>query len=213
MDSIGGTFALGFLVGLSAFTPPGPVVVYLIQQSLHRGFRAGLSVTLASALVGAGMLVLILETGIRMVFESPVFHLYIGLIGGISLITLGVLIGRDTLFSPLAYITNPPESSYSSSFVGGLAVNTGNPLVYIWWALIGIPSLGAAGELAGSSGLYSWSGGILGALFLWYGGISYLASQGVSHLPKKAIQVLSLLSGIFLVIFGLFLLVRYVLHP
>jgi threonine/homoserine/homoserine lactone efflux protein len=184
-----------------------------VQQTLRLGFRAGFSVTVASALVGLVMLILITATGIRSIFGSPVFHLYMGLVGGVSMVLLACLTGKEALSSLPTAVKHHVETSYSSTFFGGIVVNAANPLAYIWWAVVGIPSLGVANELAGFNGMYLWAGGILVALFLWYGGISFLVSRGMEYLPVRAIRGISLISSIFLAIFGAFLLFHYVVQP
>jgi threonine/homoserine/homoserine lactone efflux protein len=203
------TFALGFIVGIAAFSPPGPVVVYLMQQSLANGFRSGLFVTLSSAIVGSAILLLIMATGFSSLFGLPVFHLYMGLVGGLSLVTLGSLILRNSLMrSPVTETAGTPIPSIHP-FMGGLMVNAFNPMVYLWWGVIGIPSLGLAADLSGTYGIYAWSAGILLSLLLWYGGIAFLASRGKRYIPRKAIKGISLASGVFLILFGLYLLTRY----
>jgi threonine/homoserine/homoserine lactone efflux protein len=207
--ALGGAFILGFTMGLSAFIPPGPVLVLLIQQSLSRGFRAGLSITFASAVVGLGILALILGSGVSRLFGSPDFQFYMVITGGVSMALLGALIGVRSL-SPVGSGEPGPAGSFCSSpFVGGLLVNALNPLAYLWWVLIGIPGLGIATDLAGPGGMYAWSGGILGALVLWYGGLSFTISRGKGRVPAKAIQMVSFLSGVLLVIFGIYLCIRF----
>ena len=209
MEAVLGAVTFGFMIGLSGIVPPGPVFVYLLQQSLQRGLKGGFYVILASAVVGITILLLIIQTSIGIIFSSPLFDLYIGFIGGISLLILGVLIFRSSFNSSLIQDLNGTTPSFSHPFVGGLVVNALNPQVYLWWLVIGIPSLGFANDLSGVSGIYGWVVGVYLSLLTWYGGISYMVSRGRQYIPHKAIIVISLLSGIFLILSGIYLLARY----
>ena len=76
---------IGFMTGLSGVTVPGPVLIFIVQQSIARGFKSGLIATIAHAFIGGLVVVLILLTGVAEIFKSHAFELYMGLVGGLSL--------------------------------------------------------------------------------------------------------------------------------
>jgi threonine/homoserine/homoserine lactone efflux protein len=213
MPALAETFALGVMAGLSGVMFPGPVVVYVMQQSLARGFRAGFSAIVAHALVGLAVLILIITTGITALFGSPAFHAYVGLVGGASLIILGALLAlhaRDCDGAVRPGDGVPPHAG--RPFIGSLLVSVSNPQFFLWWAVIGLPNVALAHDLSGMWGVCAWTAGILAAIFSWYGAIALLASRGKQHLPAGIVRAVSLLSGAFLVIFGVCLLALYGIH-
>lgn len=164
---------IGFMTGLSGVTFPGPVLIFVLQQSLARGFKSGLIATLAHAFVGGLIVVLVLVTGVAEIFKSPAFVLYMGLVGGLSLIILGIVILRNAS-SQVSHLKPNDDGLSAGPFIGGIIVSISNPAFFLWWAVIGLPMLGQARDFAGNMGIYAWTVGILAALFLWYGGISFI---------------------------------------
>lgn len=203
---------LGFMVGLSGVTFPGPVFVFIVQQSLNNGFKSGFLATIAHALVGLIILILIMLTGTTTLFHLPGFQLYTAFIGGISLIVLGILILRNSAVQNRDIKLSKGDVDYSHPFLGGLVVSVSNPQFYLWWAVIGLPSVSIADDLLGMVGIYGWTIGILLSLFLWYGGISFIASRGKRYVSYQVVLVISLICGSTLIISGLYVLAKYLLN-
>lgn len=207
------TMTLGFMVGLSGVTFPGPVAVYIVQQSLANGWKNGFLAIIAHALVGAAMLILIITTGITMLVGSPAFTMYIGLVGGVSLVVLGVIMSLNSLHHDQPELSGDLPLHDRHPFLGGIVVSVSNPQFFLWWAVIGLPSVMVAHDLSGTFGLYGWTMGILASIFIWYGGLSFLASHGKKHLPPRTVCMVSLLSRCFLIISGIYLFANYFLKP
>jgi threonine/homoserine/homoserine lactone efflux protein len=203
--------ALGFMVGLSGVTFPGPVFIFIVQQSLANGFRSGLLAMLAHALVGLMILLLIMLTDTTTLFQLAGFQFYNGVIGGLSLMVLGILILRNFTVRNRDIKLNKGDAGYSRPFLGGLVVSVSNPQFFVWWAVIGLPSVSIADDLFGMTGIYGWTIGILLSLFLWYGGVSFIASRGSCHVSKRVILVISFICGTTLMISGFYLLAKYLL--
>jgi|GEM_PF-2356065 len=202
---------LGFMVGLSGVTFPGPVFIFVVQQSLSHGFKSGLLATTAHALVGVAIVILVTLTGITTIFSSPGFQLYIGFIGGFALLALGIVLLRNSVSQKGDIQLRRGEGGYRHPFIGGVIVSVSNPQFFLWWALIGFPSLGIAYDLLGLIGMYGWTTGILLSLFLWYGGISFITSRGNRYLSSQILLVVSLICGLFLTMSGVYVLAKYVL--
>lgn len=94
-------------------------------------------------------------------------------------------------------------------FTGGIIVSISNPAFFLWWAVIGLPMLGHARDFAGIMGIYAWTIGILVALFLWYGGISFISAQGKERIPRNLFRLISVACGLFLVLMGILFIVKY----
>ena len=203
--------ALGFMVGLSGVTFPGLVFIFVVQQSLTSGFRSGLLATTAHALVGLAILVLIILTSTTALFSLPGFQFYAGVIGGFSLIILGIMILRNFMARNLNMKLTGGDTGYGRPFLGGIVVSVSNPQFFLWWAVIGLPSVSIAEDLLGMAGIYGWTAGILLSLFLWYGSVSFVTSRGKRYVSSRVILAISLICGTTLIISGLYLLAKYLL--
>jgi threonine/homoserine/homoserine lactone efflux protein len=199
---------IGFMAGLSGITFPGPVFIFILQQSIARGFKSGFIATIAHALVGMILLVLLLLTGAVAFFKSSAFELYMGLVGGISLIILGVIILTDHSRRILSLKLNTDNPGIDP-FIGGILVSISNPAFFLWWAVIGLPLLGQASDFAGILGIYAWTLGILAAVFIWYGGISFISAKGKEHIPHKLLLSISVACGLFLIFMGILFIAKY----
>jgi len=202
---------IGFMTGLSGVTVPGPVFIFILQQSIARGFKSGFIATIAHAFIGGIIIVLILITGVAEIFKSPAFELYMGLVGGSSLIILGVIILRNSSRQVSSLKLNA-DGLNVGPFIGGIIVSISNPAFFLWWAVIGLPMLGQARDFAGIMGIYAWTIGILAAVFLWYGGISFISAQGKERIPRNLFFSISLACGLFLILMGIFFIVKYYLN-
>jgi len=201
---------IGFMAGLSGITVPGPVFIFIVQQAVVRGFKSGFIATIAHAFIGLIIIVLILITGVAVIFKSPAFELYMGLVGGLSLLILGMIILRN----PSRHVSNLKLNARGVSmgpFIGGIIVSISNPAFFLWWAVIGLPMLGQARDFAGIMGIYAWTLGILVAVFLWYGGISFISAQGKERIPRNLFFSISLACGLFLILMGILFIVKYYL--
>jgi len=199
------------MTGLSGVTVPGPVFIFILQQSIARGFKSGFIATIAHAFIGGIIIVLILITGVAEIFKSPAFELYMGLVGGSSLIILGVIILRNSSRQVSSLKLNA-DGLNVGPFIGGIIVSISNPAFFLWWAVIGLPMLGQARDFAGIMGIYAWTIGILAAVFLWYGGISFISAQGKERIPRNLFFSISLACGLFLILMGIFFIVKYYLN-
>jgi threonine/homoserine/homoserine lactone efflux protein len=202
---------IGFMTGLSGITFPGPVFIFILQQSMAKGFKSGFIATLAHAFIGGIIIMLILLTGIAEIFKSPAFELYMGLVGGLSLIILGLIILRNPS-RQVSSLKLHADGLSVGPFTGGIIVSISNPAFFLWWAVIGLPMLGQARDFAGIFGIYAWTIGILAAVFLWYGGISFFSAQGKERIPRNLFLSISLACGLFLVLMGILFIVKYYLQ-
>ena len=123
------------MAGLSGITVPGPVFIFIVQQAVVRGFKSGFIATIAHAFIGLIIIVLILITGVAVIFKSPAFELYMGLVGGLSLLILGLIILRN----PSRHVSNLKLNARGVSmgpFIGGIIVSISNPAFFLWWLFL-----------------------------------------------------------------------------
>lgn len=198
-------FAVGFMAALSGVLMPGPVFVFILHQSMLKGFKAGVLAASAHAVV-AVMIVILAVVGLAPLFESQAFQLYIGAIGGFSLIVLGSIIIKSSRKSSEFGERNSTISV--GPFTGGLIVSLANPAFFLWWAVIGLPMLGYVMDRGGVLGVLSWMVGSLAAIFAWYGGIAYASARGRKHVEKLLFPI-ALACGLFLIFMGILMIIKY----
>lgn len=129
------------------------------------------------------MIVILAVVGLAPLLESQAFQLYIGAIGGFSLIVLGSIIIKSSRKSSEFGERNSATSV--GPFTGGLIVSLANPYFFLWWAVIGLPMLGYVMDQGGVLGVLSWMAGSLAAMFAWYGGIAYTSARGRKHVKNS----------------------------
>lgn len=120
----------GFLIGFSLGVIPGPVFFMLLQTTLNKGRKAGLSIALGintADLTSISICIL----GAAAFFKDSTNNFYIGLAGGGLLLALGtkhiIRPGRSTL---------PFKSNavgYMGHFTKGFLINFVNPFTVAVW--------------------------------------------------------------------------------
>jgi threonine/homoserine/homoserine lactone efflux protein len=197
-------FIEGLLSGLLLAVSLGPIFIALTQTSLEKGVYPGLT-------VGAGiwfsdiLIVYLLYRfihNIKSTIESPAFMFWMGLSGGIVLIVFGI-----------ALLFKKPKLNYEkirnkkSDFLGfwmkGFIVNTANPFTFVFW--IGIISTYMIGRNTESTHLFILLGTILAVIILSDAAKVYLANFLRKWLTHDHINTVTNISGIILILFGLFL--------
>lgn len=198
-------FAVGFMAALSGILMPGPVFVFILHQSMLKGFKAGVLAASAHALV-AVVIVILVVVGLAPLFESQAFQLYMGAIGGFSLIVLGSIIIKSSRKS--AELGERNSKIKVGTFTGGLIVSLSNPAFFLWWAVIGLPILGDVIDRGGTPGVLAWMIGALAAIFSWYGGIAYASARGRKYV-SKLLSPIATACGVFLIFMGILMIIKY----
>jgi threonine/homoserine/homoserine lactone efflux protein len=195
-----GEIIRNILLGISLAAPLGPSGVAVIQNGLQKGFvRAfltGLGVTMADATY-----LLIVFFGVSSFISIPVVKVLIWTLGASLLLYLGFQNIRggarrlDLLDKPLTASRNP--------LLIGYLINISNPIAVIWWlgiygALLGVTTTGSARM---SSLLLSST--ILVGILIWHSSMSLLTHWGRRFVNERTIEIISLIAGIVLALFGL----------
>jgi threonine/homoserine/homoserine lactone efflux protein len=196
---------LGFLIGLSGSLLPGPMLVYVVAKSSVEGGGVGPRVVLGHLSTEALFLLLFL-LGLG-VFTLPSVHTFMGLLGGSLLLLLGGLSARrawgklDSGRVPLLSLPPLPGGVLFSSLL--------NPTVPLWWVTVGFSTLLEAFSAASYPGVTLWLVGHGLSDMFWFSGISRMASRGRRVVGTRLHRLLLAFCGLFLLLFGLLLLLRY----
>jgi threonine/homoserine/homoserine lactone efflux protein len=194
-------FLLAFALGLTGALAPGPTFVATVNASISGGWTTGPKVTLGHMLAELALFILIVF-GLAAVAlpYTPV----ITVIGGIALVIFGAL---TLIGSRNVSIQNTPSGIVTNPYLTGLVTSLANPYFWLWWL-----SIGSAMVIAGLEGGLVLAGiflvGHWGADLGWYTLVSYGISRGTVFLSDRTYQIIMVLCGIFLVLFGAYYLSR-----
>ena len=200
-------FTEGVMLGLTLSILLGPIFVALTQTGIKHGIRAGLS-------VGTGIWVsdiLVISVGwffikqLDSMTKHPSFQLWMGMVGGIILITFGILSilnkhKKDDQTKAFSART------YFGYFTKGFAVNFINPFTFVFW--LGVMSTYVLGKGINGMETILLFGGIMATIVLTDSLKVILAKLIRSRMKHHHIILFSRIAGVMLIIFGITLFVR-----
>ena len=192
--------ALGFLTGLSGAVLPGPFLVFVLSESMKKGFLSGPLSVLGHISVESPTILVLLFLGLRFTDYFIKFKAFIYLIGGITLILMAFYASREvssisgsistsTLSSKYETAGSYHRYWYGSSILGGFLLTAFNPSFIPWWMTIGWATL--------ITGMQSpiWNGVLFVIIghflsdFAWYSSVSYSFSRGKRFLSERGYKV------------------------
>jgi threonine/homoserine/homoserine lactone efflux protein len=202
----------GIYLGLALAFLLGPIFIVLIQTSLLGGARAGL-------VAGSGIwvsdiiivtLTLMFIKKIDVYVQNPNFTFYVGMIGGLILISVGL----KTTFkkSTLNFDADdkPTAKGWLSIWMKGFIVNTVNPFTFIFW-LSTITSYVATKKLTLPESQW-FVGAILVTIIITDSLKVLLAKMIRPRINEKSLLIVNKVAGSALILFGFALLMRSVFY-
>lgn len=197
-------FIEGLLSGLFLAASLGPIFIALTQTSLEKGIKPGLT-------VGSGIwisdfaIVFILYKfiySIKSTIESEAFHFWMGISGGIVLLGFGLvlLIKKPELTYGSVHIK---RSDYWGFWLKGFLVNTVNPFTFVFW--IGIISSYMIGRNSSPQQMAILLGTILSVIIISDSAKVLLAHFLRKWLNDNHVNIISNVSGVLLIVFGVYL--------
>lgn len=156
----------GILLGLTLSLMVGPLLFAIVQAGLAGGFRVGAA--MATGVWASDVLFALLAyfgTSALTAFTAlPNFRLWAGLLGGLLLISFGLVhLLKPSAPVPTLDLTSPPISLWHYT-VRGFLINTVNPFTVFFW--IGIGSGVIATHQNGGGVALRFFGGMLCTLAL-----------------------------------------------
>ncbi|RJP21361.1 MAG: lysine transporter LysE [Candidatus Abyssobacteria bacterium SURF_5] len=189
-------------IGFTGAVMPGPLLAVTVKESISRSKWSALWLSTGHALCELA-LVIVLAAGLnRFVFNSSVSG-FIGLVGGVILIWMGVGALRSPSYDEGAISSNNPRPPHNL-ILNGSAVTISNPYWSIWWFLVA-PALliWAAGE-AGIAGIITFYIGHILSDFLWFGSVGFAIGSGRRFLTGRGYKLAIQVCGVFLLLFGIY---------
>jgi threonine/homoserine/homoserine lactone efflux protein len=196
-------FLHGFLLGLGFIVFLGPVFFYLLKNALEKGFWVGLSIALG-IVIGDLVCIVICAFGAIPFFNNPDNQFWIGVIGSIILLGLGIKFiikpGTKTKNALDDLPIKISKASYASYFAQGFLINFVNPFVFVIW--IGIIGYAETEYGANKNDLFLFLGSTLLGIFLTDITKVYFAQKIKRFLTPIFLKRLSQVFGIILIVFG-----------
>ncbi|OYT49717.1 hypothetical protein B6U79_01255 [Candidatus Bathyarchaeota archaeon ex4484_231] len=199
--------ALSFVVALSGAAVPGPVFVIVVSETLKKGKKAGPLVVFGHLSIEA-LIILAVLLGLGALFASQGAKILISYVGGTILVAMGFYLIKTVKNIKGDFLLNENAKFAShGSVAAGFLGSGSNPQFFLWWLATGVPTMALCLASAGAAGFIAFLVGHAAADFFWFGLISYSVDRGRSHLNQKIVRILLIGSAVFLISFGLFLII------
>jgi len=194
------------LVSVSGVLSPGPLFFANLVLSKNGGFWSGIKIAIGHTIVELPVVILYSIPLIIFTSQSVTFSIinFISFIGGISLISFGILfvvkiISKNNMHN---YIIE--SSRIEKPVIAGMLFTGINPFFFLWWISVGIKLISDSIALLGYP---------IGIAFLflvhvwmdyaWLGLTSYFASRGISVLRSQYHKFIILILTIPLFYYGI----------
>jgi threonine/homoserine/homoserine lactone efflux protein len=190
----------GLLFGLVLQLSVGPVFIGVLNQAVSRGFKEAFKMVLGvtmvdSAYISASVL------GVSQLLTIYYLSKAVLIAGALVLIYFGFT--HLTRFGTTGSTVSP---RVKNSLTYGIKLTLTNPLTIIFWTST-FGSLAAANQLAAGA-LFLFAAGCVTATMLFLGAVSLAGNFASRMLQQKAVIILDRVVGLFLICFGLSLLLR-----
>ncbi len=194
---------LGF--GLLLTVSMGPIFVALVQTSLEKGLKPGITVGIgiwSSDVIIIGT-TLYLVSLVKELVASPTFNFYMGLAGGLVMIVFGLSMIKHKAsvnFEGQTY----SAKNYAGFWMKGFLVNTLNPFTYIFWLGVIATQVFARGVSVPNTIIF------LSSIMFVIVASDLLKIAAASFIRKglqlKHIDFATNVAGVFLIVFGIALM-------
>ncbi len=188
---------LGFVVGLSGAMIPGPLLVFVVSDTLRKGRWSGPLTIAGHAMIELFIIVLIFY-GLYSFIQD--YWGWIHLLGGLMLACMSYLLYRDSFSYPefrLGEKTMNKKLAYGS-IAGGMAFTLFNPSLPLWWATAGSALILEGIKQMGYVGIVLVVVGHWGSDLFYYSLVSSLISKGREETLRKVHQPLMIILAFFL---------------
>ena len=207
---------IGFVTGLSGAMIPGPMLAYVVSDTLKKGALSGPLTILGHIFVELALIAaLVFGIGFTSFFLQ--FRSLIYVIGGIALIVMSVLGLREVEHvksegrreeSAGNVRVRGVKYALNSSILGGILYTAFNPAFIPWWLTIGYPLLLQGFEWFAMAGIVFVSIGHFLSDLTWYSFISYSFSKSSNFFVGKRYEVTLRVLALFVIALGVFFIVK-----
>ena len=183
------------ILGITLAAPIGPVSIEMIRRGLSKGFWSAFSIRLGGA-VGNILCLLGACFGLSMLMGHPFIINTLGILGAIVLLYMGSVNFRKCSDN----IELSGESKIKNGLIWGLYLAIVNPVAFVFWPGIfaaSMQSIEVINLVEFINNLF-----IIVGVLLWGAGLSLLLAFGSNILNKTAINIITKLSALLMILFG-----------
>jgi len=185
----------GFLLGLAYLAPIGMQNMYVINSGLRMSRKRAYQVALLTFIFDVSLAIACFY-GIGILLGLfPFVKGFLLLVGFVALMYMGIMLIAS---KPSLKDTAVGESLFTIAFAC-FAVTWFNPQALVDGTML----IGGARAALPASGVDVFIAGMALASFIWFTGLATATSRFKSVLNEKALKVINILCGAFLVIYGL----------
>jgi L-lysine exporter family protein LysE/ArgO len=189
------SFSEGFLLGLGAAIPFGPINI-LIMNSALKSYRAGVALGFGAMSADIFYLILILA-GMTGFMHNPDLLNAIGVFGSLILLYIAYGIYKNRAKTIAVQTRKIQTKNLFKIYTQGFALTLLNPYTVIFWFSVA----GYAANRSLHTGFTLF--GMISAITLWTTLMPYLVHRSKHKIPQRASNYLSLFSALILLGFAL----------
>ncbi len=205
-------FLKGLIIGFSIAIAVGPIALLCIQRTISYGFRSGISIGLGAALAD-GLYGLIAGVGLIGISDFLIeYEIIVSLLGSLFLLYLGISTVRSVSVAETTSIyslSNISKGSILHSLISSFFLTLSNPMTILFFtAIFTSTSIGLMSKSLDYNVAFSLVSGILIGSTIWWIILSGVISAIRTKLSQKAIKLFNQISGILLLGFASFTLIK-----
>lgn len=191
------------LLGISLSAPMGPINAAQIDKGIRFGFMHAWLLGVGAMLADA-LFMLLIYFGLSQWIDTPLIKSFLWSFGFFILCYTGF----ESMIHSSRVLETPHERNVqekrSKSMFTGFFLAISNPLSIIFWLGIYGAMLAQTSKSYAGEQLLLYSGGIFIGILVWDVCMASLASGARRWIQPRMLQVISIVSGIVLVVFGLY---------
>lgn len=199
----------GFIIGILASAPMGPVGILTVQRTLNKGrwegFATGIGASISDiiyAVITGYFMYLVVD-----IIEDPIIALWIKLIGSALLLAFGIYTFRSIPKSKVVDEEAPVETKHALTgfIISGFVITVSNPLIILLFvALFGQFTFILAGNWF--TQILGYISIVIGALTWWFV-LTWLIDKVRSKFNQKVIWWINRIIGIIVMIVSALMIV------
>lgn len=200
-------FFTSLIVGFSGAMAPGPLSAVNVRDSITKGPKTGLTLSVGHSLAEL-MILLVLLLGIGPFLSVNYVEITIGLIGGLFLLYLSYasIHKLKNVEQVLPQRSGKPSMGKSGIYLGFI-VSLANPYFIIWWSTIGLSYISWSDNY-GIWGVGCFFIGHITSDFIWNISVSIAVFQGGKLMSPAVFRIVMVLLNICLGMLGAYFIFK-----
>jgi threonine/homoserine/homoserine lactone efflux protein len=197
----------GIILGVTLAFLIGPSFISLVQTSIHRGFPSGVQFAIGIVLSDLTLIALS-YLGALQILQNQRNEVAVGVIGGLLLMGVGAVTftRKYVIPAPVSIEVRVSGRGVLKYIMKGFFLNIFNPFLLIFW--IGVMGVVTSKYGIPSKEILIFFAGTIAAVFL-----TDLFKVGIAHrikryLNARVLTIMNRIVGVFLVLFGIALIIR-----